>query len=247
MKDIKYFNTLVLVATLMVFSIQTATAQTQEQTDAIEKRKEKKAVKDGAHKETMETYKKLVEAIENNPDYTPTEKDSLILLERKKLKGEMKKLRKEGKYGMRGKKENGFERVERKVEKAELKKEIERIEADASLSDDEKAAAISAARNSFQKRKPQGKVNSHGNGKQGRLNGDKAQAKQKGKRAKLKKLDKKMDQNVLQDKSPEEIEKIRKRLDKSQRKLDKLKKKGKISDERYAKRSAEIQNILAKL
>lgn len=131
-------------------------------------------------KKQMENYKHVVELIEQNPNYSRTEKDSLIQIERNALKEIIKGKKKGRKYGTRGKegRANGLTKkqlkAKREAAKADYQRSLEEINSNTKLTDEQKEAAKSALKAEHKKKKTKGqnsraKMNSHGNGQGGRV------------------------------------------------------------------------------
>jgi len=206
------------------------------------------------YKEQVKKYNEAVEAIKNDPNLTEAEKEEQLKVLRKEA---TKNMRKNGKYRP-GQERSRRDRIKRKGVSSEVQEKLDKIEADESLSDEEKRAAKKVV---FEEQRAKwaaersGKVGSHGNGKEGRMGKDgkgpkgkhgnhKAKGKHaKAKRAKVERMEKKIESGL----TVEEKAKVIKRLDKLERKLDKKYGKGKISEKSYQKRKAEIADLRAKL
>ena len=170
-------------------------------------------------------FKAKMDAIDNNPDLSEEEKEAA----KKALNQERKAMsKKHGKMKGKGKGKGKGHKAKEKREtlRAEHKAKVEAIDNDASLSEEEKEAAKKALN---QERKAMKKEY-----------GSKIKAEGKAKRAKL---ERKIESGL----SEEEKVKVLNRLEKTEAKLDKGFAKGKISQENYDKRKAEIASLRSRL
>jgi len=253
MKNYRSYSRVILMGLLLAFVPQLTDAQEKKTT---EKENPQLRTKESSRKQQMEEYKVKIAEIENNPDFTQNEKDSLILIERKELKTLIKGKKKGRKYGMRGKKSiyNKEQKQIREASRLEMDKALSQIENNSKLSDDEKKQAKMVLKEAHKRERKEamtrrgGKVNSAG-GKKGKKDGVDEDLRPEAKRQNA---TPRKGRNMLTgintaELSEKEIKRLEKRLRKLSRKLDKQKKKGKISEELYNERKTEIEQLQAKI
>lgn len=203
-----------------------------------------KAKFDERRKAYIAELEKQFEAIENNPDLTPEQKEDA----KAKLKQE-ERAKHKARHGER-RKGPGAEKMkeERKAAKEILKGELDAIDADPNLTPEQKESAKTKLieerkgnwtqkREEWLKSHPKGERPEHGQAAKGK---GKGKAKRK---MKARKLNERIDSGL----DDAEKAKVLERLDKIDEKLDKQKEKGKISAASYEKRKAEIIALRNKL
>lgn len=189
-----------------------------------------KEARKAERKAQVEQYRADIEAIKN--DTSLTEEERKTKLKEVREAATQKQRRKKNKYrpgqGEKGKELN----EERKAAREAYQAKIEVIENDNTLTAEQKEEAKKALRQE-QRAKRQEALEAVGGKK----------AVRKAAKRKKNKLEKKIDSGL----SEEEKTKVIGRLDKLEKKLDKQYSKGKIKEDNYTKRKAEITDLRSRL
>jgi hypothetical protein len=181
----------------------------------------------------IEAYRADIKAIKDDTSLTEEQKETKI----REVRQEMSKKGAKRKGYRPGQGKDGIRYEKRRAAREALKRQMQAIDENTELSEEERMAAKKQLkedeRSQLNNRKG-AKIGSDAKGPKGR----KAL-----KRKHLAKLNNKMDKGL----SEAETAKVVRRLDGLEKKLDKQYSKGKISEENYTKRKAEITDLRSKL